>query len=337
MARAIGCISGGLDSILAVRLIQRQGIDVVALHAAHLWHPLPTDPAAKSPAPRAAEQLGVPLVTIDAADADLDMVQHPAHGLGKRMNPCIDCRIWVLRQARRVMEEEGAAFVFTGEVLGQRPMSQHRQAMELIEQESGLADLLVRPLSAQRLTPTKPERDGLLDRSRLMGIAGRSRKEQMALARELGIAEYPSPAGGCLLTDPAFAFRLRELMTHGAPTAAGVALLKVGRHFRLPDGTLAVVGRHQEDNLHLEPLFAPGDVRLEAADIPGPTTLLRGTATEANVRTAAALTLRYTKTPPGQVRRVDVTCVGGQPGAVEVAPADDAQVRGCIVSPEGRP
>ena len=337
MAKAIGCISGGLDSILAVRLIQHLGIDVIALHALHLWHPVPADPAAKGPAARAAEQMGMPLRTIDATDADLDMVQHPRHGLGKRMNPCIDCRIWLLREARRVMDDEGAAFVFTGEVLGQRPMSQHRQAMELIERESGLVDVLVRPLSAQRLPPTKPEREGVLDRSRLLGIAGRSRKEQMALAREFGITEYPSPAGGCLLTDPAFAFRLRELMTHQPPTAPDVELLKVGRHFRLPDGALVVIGRHEQDNLRLEPLFAPGDVRLEAADVPGPTTLLRGAAGEDDVRTAAALTLRYTKTPPDQARQVTVTPVGGGPYAVEAAAADEARVRQYIIAPEGPP
>jgi len=334
MTKAIGCISGGLDSMLAVRLIQRLGIEVIAFHAKHLWHPLPLEADAKSPAVRAAEALGVRLEFIDASAADLEMIQRPRHGLGKRMNPCIDCRIWVLRQARALMEREGASFVFTGEVLGQRPMSQRRPVLDLIERESGLADLLVRPLSAQRLEPTKPERDGLLDRGKLLGIAGRSRKVQMALAAELGLTEYPSPAGGCLLTDPGFAFRLRELMQHKTPTPADIALLKVGRHFRLADGTLVVVGRFYEDNLKLERLFQDGDVRIEAAEVPGPTTLLRGQATAENVATAAALTLRYTKRERGKPWPVLVMPVGGAPQTVSVPPADDAECRKWIISPE---
>ena len=334
MARAIGCISGGLDSMLAVRLIQRQGIEVIAFHAKHLWHPLPLEADAKSPAVRAAEALGVRLEFIDASAADLEMIQRPRHGLGKRMNPCIDCRIWVLRRAKELMEREGASFVFTGEVLGQRPMSQRRPVLDLIERQSGLADLLVRPLSAQRLEPTKPEREGLLDRAKLLGIIGRSRKVQMALAAELGLTKYPSPAGGCLLTDPGFAFRLRELMKHKTPTPADIALLKVGRHFRLADGTLVVVGRFYEDNLKLERLFQSGDVRIEAAEVPGPTTLLRGQATAENVAAAAALTLRYTKRERGKPWPVLVMPVGAEPQTLAVPPADDAECRKWIISPE---
>ncbi|KPK48961.1 MAG: hypothetical protein AMK72_05645, partial [Planctomycetes bacterium SM23_25] len=318
MAKAIGCISGGLDSMLAVCLIRRQDIEVVALHALHLWHPAPLQADAKPRAVTAMETLGVRVETIDAAEADLEMVRHPKFGMGRQMNPCIDCRIWTLRQARTLMEAEGADFVFTGEVLGQRPMSQNRQAMQLVERKADLADRLVRPLCAKRLPPTRPERDGILDREKLLGIVGRSRKEQMALAREFGITDYPSPAGGCLLTDPAFAYRLREVMARQDPTPADAELLKVGRHFRLGDGTLAVIGRHHEDNLRLEPLFQDGDVRLEAADIPGPTTLLRGSAGKTNVATAAALTLRYTKAPAGKAQRVNAAPVGGEASVIEV-------------------
>jgi tRNA U34 2-thiouridine synthase MnmA/TrmU len=232
------------------------------------------------------------------------------------------------------MELEGASFVFTGEVLGQRPMSQRRPVLDLIERQSGLADLLVRPLSAQRLEPTKPEREGLLDRAKLLGIIGRSRKVQMALAAELGLTKYPSPAGGCLLTDPGFAFRLRELMKHKTPTPADIALLKVGRHFRLADGTLVVVGRFYEDNLKLERLFQSGDVRIEAAEVAGPTTLLRGQATAENVAAAAALTLRYTKRERGKPWPVLVMPVGREPQTREVPPADDAECRKWIILPE---
>ncbi len=335
MAKAIGCISGGLDSTLAVCLIQRQDIAVIALHAMHLWYPARLEPGTKPRAVRAIEALGVRAEMIDATEADLEMVRRPKFGLGKRMNPCIDCRIWTLRQAKALMEAERADFVFTGEVLGQRPMSQNRQAMQLAERKADLTDLLVRPLCAKRLAPTKAEREGILDRTRLLGIVGRSRKEQMALAQEFGVTDYPPPAGGCLLTDPAFAYRLRELMARKEPTPADVELLKVGRHFRLDDGTLVVVGRHYEDNLRLDPLFRDGDVRIEPADIAGPTTLLRGSAGKANLATAAALTLRYTKAPAGEAQPVNIAPIGEEASVVEVAPADDARVREWIISPEG--
>jgi tRNA-uridine 2-sulfurtransferase len=336
MTKAIGCISGGLDSTLAMALIQRQGIEVVAMHILHLWHPLPADPSAKPTAVRAAESLGIRTILIDAAEADLEMVQHPEHGLGRNMNPCIDCRIWALCRAKELLLVEGASFVFTGEVLGQRPMSQNRQAMNLIERESGLEDLLLRPLSAQCLDPTRPEREGLVDRTRLLGIAGRSRHTQMTLATELGITDYPSPAGGCLVTDPAFSFRLRDLLTRGSPTVADVQLLKVGRHLRLPDGTLLAMGRSQADNALLDRLFLPGDVRLEADDIPGPTTLLRGTPSDENIALAAGLTLRYIKNTGTSTLPVIVTPVGGHPRIIQATAADEATARRLIISPEDK-
>jgi tRNA U34 2-thiouridine synthase MnmA/TrmU len=337
MTKAIGCLSGGLDSMLAIRLIQLQGIDVLALHALHPWHAMPVDPAKEPGAVVAARQLGVPIRLIDATEADLAMIQNPKFGLGKRMNPCIDCRIWVLRQAKAIMEAEGAAFVFTGEVVGQRPMSQRRPILNVVEREAGLEDLLVRPLSAKQLSPTKPERDGLLDRTKLRGIIGRSRHEQIAMAAEFGITEYPSPAGGCLLTDPGFALRLRELIDHKEPTAADVQLLKVGRHFRLDDGTLLVIGRHEDDNVRLLRLLTPGDVRIEAAGIPGPTSILRGSASPANTATAASLTLRYTKTPPGEVRTVLIRPVGGVETTIEAATAQDDDAARWIIMPKEAP
>lgn len=336
MTKAIGCISGGLDSTLAVCLIRRQNIDVIAMHVLHLWHPNRADAGEKPRAVQAIEAMGVRVHTIDAAEADLAMVCKPVHGMGKRMNPCIDCRIWTLRQAKALMEAEGADFVFTGEVLGQRPMSQHRQALQLTERKADLTDRLVRPLSAKRLPPSEPERRGLLDRGQLLGISGRSRKQQMELAREFGITDYPTPAGGCLLTDPAFAHRLRELMARQTPTADDVELLKIGRHFRLDDGTLVVIGRHHDDNLRLEPLFQAGDVRLEPLDLPGPTTLIRGNTTDENVRTAATLTLRYTKAAPGQPQPLAVAAVGREPSTIAVPPADDTAARHWIIAPENR-
>ncbi|MBM4020392.1 MAG: tRNA 4-thiouridine(8) synthase ThiI [Planctomycetes bacterium] len=337
MVTAIGCMSGGLDSTLAVRLMQRLDVEVIGLHILHLWAPPPAESGAKPRAVRAAEALGVPLRTIDAAEADLALVLAPAHGLGKRMNPCIDCRIWSLRRARELMDAERADFVFTGEVLGQRPMSQRRPVMQLIEREAGLVGRLLRPLSAKCLPPTQAEQQGLVDREKLLGIRGRARAVQMALAAEWGITDYPSPAGGCLLTDPGFALRLRDLLARGPPTVADVELLKVGRHFRLPDGTLLVMGRSEQDCLLLDRFFRPGDVRIEAEGIPGPTTLLRGAPGDDNLRTAAALTLRYiTKAGPGP-RRVLVQPVGGPKRTITAAPAADADARRLIIAPaEGK-
>jgi tRNA U34 2-thiouridine synthase MnmA/TrmU len=333
MAKAIGCMSGGLDSTLAVRLMQRLGIEVVGLHILHLWAPPPATPDAKPRAIRAAEALGVRCVAIDAAEADLQLVQHPKHGLGKRMNPCIDCRIWSLLQAKELMIAEGADFVFTGEVLGQRPMSQRRPMMELIERESGLKGRLLRPLSAKCFSPTEIEERGIVDRTQLLSIAGRSRHIQMATAAEWGITDYPSPAGGCLVTDPGFAFRLKDLLSRGTPSVADVELLKVGRHFRLPDGTWLVMGREERDCLLLERSFLPGDVRIVAENLPGPTTLLRGTASEDNIRAAAALTLRYIKKAGTDARPVLVRPVGGETRTIHVTAASEAESKRWIIAP----
>jgi len=334
MTKAIGCISGGLDSQLAVCLLQRQGIEIISLHVQHLWHPKLLAEDERNAGVRAVEARGVPVRLVNAAQADLAMIQHPEHGFGKRMNPCIDCRIWTLREARRLMEEEGADFVFTGEVLGQRPMSQHRGALALVEREAGLEDLVLRPLSAKCLPPTRPEREGKVNRDALMDFAGRSRKPQLALAAEFGLTDYPTPAGGCLLTDPGFAYRLRELMDYGTPTIADVELLKVGRHFRLADGSRVVVGRRHEDNLRLEKLFRPGDVRLEADRMTGPTSLLRGNASDGNLAIAAGLTLRYGKAKSGEIHPVRVAPVGEAPRVLDAQPADDDLARRLIISPE---
>ena len=336
MAKAVGCISGGLDSLLAVHLLRRQGIDVVALHVAHLWHPRPFAPHAAPGTAGPMEAQGVRVVTVDGSAADLQILEHPRFGFGKRMNPCIDCRIWTLSRARQLMEAEGAAFVFTGEVLRQRPMSQHRQALDLVARESGLEDLLLRPLSAKRLAPTRPEREGVVDRARLLGIAGRSRRDQITLAAEWGITEYTTPAGGCLLTDPVFAYRLREHMAHGDVTADDVELLKVGRHFRLDDGARVLIGRNQAENERIAGLFRDGDVCLEAADMPGPTTLLRGHASEASVATAAAMTLRYCKTEAGDPYAVTVTLTGAASRTVTATRADEATVERHRIEPEGQ-
>jgi tRNA-uridine 2-sulfurtransferase len=322
MAKAVVLFSGGLDSQLAAMLMVNQGVEVHALTSASVFHHHTAEEGENHPTVLAARQLGIPITLINTDDEMLAMVKSPAHGLGKRMNPCIDCRMFLLRKAAAFMQEIGADFIVTGEVLGQRPMSQRGFAMQQIEKRSGVEGLIVRPLSAKRLKPSLPEQKGWVDRTKLYGIKGRSRKEQIALAAELGLSDYPAPAGGCLLTDPGFAARLRELLDHTDPDINDVALLRVARHFRLDEATKAVVGRDEAENARIESLARNGDALLEAVDIPGPTTLLRGKCSEDNLAKAAALTLHYGKASDQSEACVTVCAVGnGAMCELSVAPA----------------
>ena len=272
--KAVGLVSGGLDSILAVALVKRQGIEVVGLHFIIPFTASPEKERSESVA--LAQKLGMRSRVEEMGEEFLAMLERPAHGYGRNVNPCIDCHALMLRQAREVMQEEGASFVFTGEVLGERPMSQHRKALGIVEAESGLAGLLLRPLSALLLPATRPEEEGVVDRSRLYGISGRSRKPQMRLAEELGIREYPGPAGGCLLTDAVYSKKVRDLMRHGELNLENARLLSTGRHYRLDGSVKLVVGRDQEENLVLESLARSADVVLSTFPVPGPVGLLRG-------------------------------------------------------------
>lgn len=261
-------LSGGLDSILAAKLLQRQNIKIIGLTFVSYFF------NAES-AKKAAENLKIPLKIVDFSDEHLAMVKNPEHGYGKNMNPCIDCHTLMLKKAKEIMEQEKLNFVATGEVLGERPFSQNKQALEIIKKESGLAGYLLRPLSARLLEPTITEEQGLIDRDKLLDIQGRSRQRQMALAKEWGIKEYPTPAGGCLLTDPGFSQRLKEMFKNW-PNCDGddVELLKIGRNF-WELGNLIVIGRNQEENGKIEKLIKKGDVLIKLKNIPGPTTLIR--------------------------------------------------------------
>ena len=207
----------------------------------------------------------------------MNMVENPPHGHGSAMNACIDCRIYMLRKVKEMMPELGASFVITGEVLGQRPMSQQRHTIRLIEKESGLTDLILRPLSAQHFTPTLPEREGIVDRDKLLNIYGRGRKEQIALAEDLGIKDYPCPAGGCLLTDKVIAARLRDLFDHTSDYShTDLVLLTFGRHYRLYPDLKIILGRNQEENERLFTLTKDGHSIFEPDDFRGPTILALG-------------------------------------------------------------
>ena len=295
MPKAIALFSGGLDSQLAINVIMEQRVEVECLHFVTLFCRCSSNKGCKLEAMTAGERLGVSVKVINSGRDFLEIVKHPRHGRGKNMNPCIDCRIFMFKTAGEYMRETGADFIFTGEVLGQRPMSQRKEAMAQIDREANLTGYVLRPLCAQHLAPTIPEKEGLVDREKLLAIKGRSRKEQFALADVFELKDFPCPAGGCLLTDPQFAHRLRDLLDHADAEMHDVHLLKLGRHFRLDEQTKVIVGREENENVKVDTFAREGDLLLAAADVAGPTVLLRGDTSDANLATAARLTVKYGK------------------------------------------
>ncbi len=287
---ALFLFSGGLDSILAVKLLQEQGTKVTGLTFVSYF--FNSDLAKK-----AAKNLNIKLKIINFSDEHLAMVKNPQYGYGKAINPCIDCHILMLKKAKGMMKREKFDFVATGEVLGERPMSQNKQALELITKQSRLKGYLLRPLSAQLLKPTILEKNGLVDRNKLLDISGRSRKRQIALAKKWGIKEYPTPAGGCLLTDLQFAQRLKELFKQW-PDCQGndVQLLRLGRHFWIKDNKI-IVGRNQVENKEIKNLAQKGDLLIKPKDFPGPTILIRSRPklSKESLIKAKELMIRYSK------------------------------------------
>jgi tRNA U34 2-thiouridine synthase MnmA/TrmU len=312
--KALALLSGGLDSTLAVKVMLEQGIDVEALN---FTSPFCTctgkNAGCKSEAVRVADELGIPIKVMNKGQEYLEIVRKPRHGYGKGMNPCIDCRIFLLRKAKDYMAESGADFVITGEVLGQRPMSQRRDTLRLIERESGLEGLLLRPLSAQHFAPTIPEQEGWVDRSKLPAIQGRSRKEQMQLAEELDIKNYPCPAGGCLLTELSFVSKIRDVFDHSDElNSRDFQLLKVGRHFRVGNRTKVIVGRNEAENQTLERMLQAGEAGIRWCDGSSPLGIVTGEREEGKLTTAAKILLRYTKAAPGEECRIKVKWEGGE-------------------------
>jgi tRNA-specific 2-thiouridylase len=325
--KAVGLLSGGLDSTLAVRVMLEQEIEIAALHLRTGFsyfdrnRAVGRGPARPSDAERAAAMLGVPLEVIDVSEEYLPLVLHPRYGYGSGMNPCVDCRIFLLRRAKAWMEEHGYHFVFTGEVVGQRPKSQMRPTLGTVERESGLRGYLLRPLSARLLKPTIPEQRGWVDRERLYGISGRGRKAQIALAEQFGITDYPQPSGGCCyLIDQAYSRRLRDFLAHEeaeALTRKRAQLLAVGRHLRLPSGRKVIVGRHKRENEYLESCGVEG-VLLTTVDHPGPTTLVPGRPAREEIEWAARITAGYSDGRDDPAVRVEVRHDGRQDGLIEV-------------------
>ena len=294
--KAIALLSGGLDSTIAARVMMEQGVELEALNFMTVFCTCTNRGATCLASQKAVETLGIPLKVFNVSEEYLGVVKHPQHGYGRNMNPCIDCRIFMLKKAKAYMEESGAVFIVTGEVLGQRPMSQRKDAMHLIEKEAGLEGFILRPLSAKVLPTTIPEKEGWVDRERLLNISGRSRKPQIELADHYGIHDYPCPAGGCLLTDPGFAKRMKDLMVYDPQFSLNdVHLLKMGRHFRFSNGVKLVVGRNEEENQKIQTFAQGEDILLKVSSFPGPLSLLRGKLNEGDIEKAAAITVHYGK------------------------------------------
>jgi tRNA-specific 2-thiouridylase len=291
MTKAMGLISGGLDSILAARIIIEQGIEVVGVSFI-------TPFFGSQGAERAAKALGIPLRVLDITEIHLKMLRLPKHGYGRNMNPCIDCHCLMLREAGKVMDGEGGDFLFTGEVLGQRPMSQNKGALRVVERESGYEGLILRPLSAKLLPETLPEQSGKVEREKLLAIAGRSRKRQMELAKSYHIQAYLTPAGGCLLTDPAFSRRLGDLFHHQDDVQIrDIELLKIGRHLRFSPAVKVIVGRRAQDNERIVRLVAPGDDLLQVEAFPGPLCLIPNGGSMDDIEKVASICVRYSDAP----------------------------------------
>jgi len=296
--KVVALLSGGLDSQLAVKMMQKQGFEVSAVAIKTPFCDFDCGRGCGFEIRERADTLGIDLKTVYLGDEYIEMLKNPKHGFGSGMNPCIDCRTMMFKAAKKEMEKIGAEFIISGEVLGQRPMSQHGPALRTIEKESDLEGKIVRPLSAGLLAKTEPEKNGLIKREDLGMISGRRRIEQLQLAKEYGIEDPPNAGGGCLLTDPAFSLRAKDLFGHiETPTINDIDLLKIGRHFRLDQYTKLVVGRNHNENEMIKSLALSNDVLLEVSDHVGPVSILRGKNCDDYIDFGAQVTMRYSDAP----------------------------------------
>ena len=301
--RALALVSGGLDSALAVKLVQEQGVEVVGIFFVDPFSKYERESAPNSPAGKIACQLGIELVIEEQGEEFLEIVKKPRYGYGRSANPCIDCRILRLRRAGKLLRELSAQFIITGEVVGQRPMSQRREIIKLIDKETGLGKIILRPLSARILNPTLAEEKGWVDREKLLGLIGRSRKVQLHLAKKYGLEGFSSPAGGCLLTEKEFGRKVFDLIQHQPDFGLNdVKLLRLGRHFRLSPQAKLVVGKNDRENKKIISLALPGDILIHTDGVPGPTGLVRGEITEQDLKLAQRILAYYVhKSPAPQV------------------------------------
>ncbi|SFV69678.1 tRNA (5-methylaminomethyl-2-thiouridylate)-methyltransferase [hydrothermal vent metagenome] len=296
--KAIALFSGGLDSTLAMKLIIDQGIEVLAIN---INTGFGSTNERYEHMQSMCDQVGAELQIIDIQNEYLqDVLFDPKHGYGKHFNPCIDCHAKMFAVAKRVMDAEGASFLISGEVMGQRPMSQNKDALQTVLNESSCDGLLLRPLSAKRLAPTIAEENGWVEREKLEGITGRSRERQLTLAREIGLEDFESPGGGCLLTDDNFSKKMFDFIKYDTFEVRDIPVMKYGRHFRLQDGAKFVVGRNKEENQHLQAIDNDKYYHLKTVGIPGPHGLLSKSATQEEKDFAAKAILTYTKAKPDE-------------------------------------
>jgi tRNA-uridine 2-sulfurtransferase len=337
--RAVSLFSGGLDSILATRVVMEQGIEVLAVR---FVTPFFGDQILRDPQRYRREvrdKYGIDVMVVDISDHYLQMLKRPAHGFGRYFNPCIDCKIFMLKRARAMLGHLGAAFLISGEVLGQRPMSQRRDTLNIIERDSGSRTILLRPLSARLLAETEAERQGLVDRERLLDFSGRGRSRQIALAGQFGITDFPAPAGGCILADPILSKRIARVysggfvVTQDSLSVTDIRLMLVGRQFLLPGGSWLVLGRDEKESLRIVELREAGDVLLLVEERSGPAALLRrfgempaaGAVSMADLTLAAGLVARYAKKIDGRpaVARVIVETGADRREMIGNPPADE--------------
>ena len=305
--KVVALLSGGLDSQLAIKMMQEQGFDVSAVAIKTPFCDFDCGRGCGFEIRERADDLDVNLKTVYLGDEYIEMLKHPKHGIGAGFNPCIDCRSMMFDAAKKHMEEIGAEFIISGEVLGQRPMSQHGPALRTIENESDLVGKIVRPLSAALLPETDPEKDGLIKRENLGMIRGRTRRGQLEMAKKYGIENPPNAGGGCLLTEPHFGIKAKDLFSHTKnPTINDIDLLKIGRHFRLDEETKFIVGRNKDENEMIKAIALPGDILLEAKDFVGPVSILRGSNAKQHLKFASSITLRYSDAPNNEQAIVSI-------------------------------
>ena len=341
--KALALFSGGLDSILATRLIMEQGVEVQAVQFVTPFFNYTILEDIAGYQKQIYEKYGIHVLVEDISQGYLRLLHNPAHGFGKNFNPCIDCKIMMFSRAREMLAEQGASFIISGEVLGQRPMSQRRDTMNLIERDSGTRSLLLRPLCAQLMNETLPEQKGWVDRSKLLRMSGRSRSAQIALAAEYGITDFPAPAGGCTLADPILSKRIKQLYSQDSAmdsmeiSVSDIRMLLGGRQFVLPGGGWLVLGRDEKENNSLADLAEQDDAVLLMEEWPGPVGVLKkagshypeesALATALNL--AASLVVRYGKKLPAEKKQGEVTCtMRGAKHLILAEPLSDDIFRG---------
>lgn len=327
MVRALAMVSGGLDSILAAKLIKEQGIEVIGIcFRSYFFN--------EENAKRMCAQIDIPLEVIDFSVEHLDVVKNPKHGRGKNMNPCIDCHAMMMRYSGELLEKLNADFIITGEVLNQRPMSQNKKALNTVRNESGFSNKILRPLCAKNLDPTEMELNGLVDREKLLDISGRSRAKQIELAAHWDIKDYPSPAGGCKLTEPNYAIRLKDLLDHqNEVEEEHLDILKLGRHFRISESSKVIAARSGDEGAALDKFIDGNDTILNPINSTGAMIILRGQYSQEDLRIAAAICARYCKEKDNELVEIKYSNKDESiNGTVEVKPFKDADIEQYIIN-----